>query len=302
MVRGIGVRYSDKGLRALMIEPSENGLSIIAVAAGPADGDVYAFLDRHGFDIGDAGIAVGLGPGDFLSACMPRGKSMDDLEVEEQLRWELERKMVSAWPRHSINFALAGNSAFMFAARKDLVDVFRNQEGKPPVVDVEPFALFNGCEGAGEIIEGPAILVSAEADGISGILVENGAPLAVESYSLQHAEPFGTLPESGFTSAAWQNRTVADRFTEQIADSVSRLITRGKNGGAFHPERLVLAGAGARIDGLARMAEDRTGMPVVVSDPFTSLKVDMAAENTQFSELGPVFTTCFGLALRATEE
>ena len=302
MSRGIGVRYSGRGLRALLVEQTGNGISITAVAAGPPEVDMNAFLSGKGINASDSGIAVGLVPGDFLSSSMIRSKGMDDREVEEQLRWELKRKMVSPRQRHSINFALVNNVGFIFSGHKKLIGSFLRPDGKPSIVDVEPIALYNGCEGAGEIGEGVTVLVSAEADGISCVLVEGGLPRAIDSFSLAAEKSISALPELTLRGPEWQNRALAELFARQISDSIPRLLHRGGNDGDIRPERLVLSGSGAYIEGLAGLTAEMTGIQATVSDPFASLKVGMAAKSPDFTEMGAAFTTCLGLALRAMEE
>ncbi len=302
MSRGIGVRYSGRGLRALMVERTGIGVSVVDVAAGPWDGDVRSFLADRGFDTAGSGIAVGLVPGDFLSASMIRGGGMDDREVEEQLRWELERKMLSPRDRHSINFALVNDAGFIFSGRKEQIGEFLRPDGKPCIVDVEPIALYNGCEGAGEVGDGLGVLASVEADGISCVLVENGLPRAIDSFSLVVEDGIGTLPDLASARGEWRGHGLTERFAGQIADSLPRLLPRGGKDPAVSPGWLVLAGSGACIGELAGLAEETTGIPAAIADPFASLRVDMAVESSDLTEMGAAFTTCFGLALRAMEE
>jgi hypothetical protein len=302
LVRGIGIRYSEQGIRALALERTAGVISVTGLAAGPADGDVDAFLQEHGLADPEAGIAVGLGPGDFLSAYLYREEGMSDRDVEELLRWELGRKMLIPWYEHTISFALVGGAGFIFAGRKELVKGFRSPSGKAYIVDVEPIAIYNGCEGTGELDDRPTVLVSAEAEGISTVLLEDRSPFALEGFAAPQEELIGVLPGLDFDGTLMHDEKAVMEFVKYISESLSRLAMRGKGYGRKFPERMILSGGGACLNGIARAAEEKTGIETVVSDPFMSLKVEMAVEAPRLADMGAAFTACLGLALRAMGE
>lgn len=301
MARGIGVRYSERGFRALELERSGGILSVTGLAAGSSGDDVDAFLAEYGMGAGDAGIAVGLGPGNFLSASVDRGAGMSGRDVEEQLHWEIERKMLTPWDTHTVSLVLSGAAGFVFAARKDLARKLRGASGAPHVIDVEPFALFNGCEAAGEIDGRAAVIAAVEAEGISTVLVEDRTPVAVESFVAPVEGDTAALAGLEFEGTELHDEKAGAEFVKTITESVSRLTMRGKENGRKFPERLILAGGGVYVQGLARMIAESTGLETVVSDPFLSLSVEMTAEAPRLAEMGAAFTSCFGLALRALE-
>ncbi|MHB9031343.1 MAG: type IV pilus biogenesis protein PilM [Candidatus Latescibacterota bacterium] len=302
MARGIGVRYSERGIRALALERAGGVASVTGLAVGPAEGDVNVFLREHGLADPEAGVAVGLGPGDFLSAYQNREEGMSDRDVEESLRWELGRKMLIPIEEHTVSFAMVGSAGFIFAGRKELVRGFRSPSGKAYIVDVEPIAIYNGCEGAGELDDHPSVLVSAEAEGISTVLLEDRLPVALEGFAAPQDGLLESLPGLDFEGTQVHDEKAVMEFVKYISESLSRLAMRGKGYGRKFPERLILSGGGACLYGIADAAKAKTGIETIVSDPFLSLKVEMAVEAPRLADMGAAFTACLGLALRALEE
>jgi hypothetical protein len=311
LAKGIGIRYSIKGLRALEAERTESGLSITRIAAAPTHEDAGSFLARHGFESENTPVAVSLGPGDFLSVYMNREESMDDQDMESQLKWEIQQKMISGKLEYSFNFVAANSAGLMFAGRKALIDSLHSVFGSV-LTDVEPVALLNGCEGAGEIDpethRGVSLLISAEAEGISSILVRDGNPAAVESFPIQMNEYADKMPGLDFDGSEQNDSENSLQFVKYIGGSVNRLTSRGEDKKKPAPERLILAGGGVYLSDLAKQIERKIGINTAVANPFTSLKVNSAVEESPLNErsgelrrYGAAFTTCLGLALRAME-
>lgn len=299
-----------KGLRALEAERSESGLSITRIAAAPIHEDAGSFLARHGFEA-DTPIAVSLGPGDFLSVYMIREENMDDKDMESHLKWEVQQKMISEQFEYNYDFIAGNSAAFMFAGRRVLINSLNNFFG-PVLTDVEPVALLNGCEGAGEIDlethHGVSLLISAEAEGISSIVLHDGNPAAVESFPVQLSEYAEKMPGLDFDGTEKNDSENSRQFVKYIGGSVNRLTSRGEDKKKPTPQRLILAGGGVYLDDLAAQLERKIGISTSISNPFESLKVDFAVEESPSKErrsalrlYGAAFTTCFGLALRAME-
>jgi len=298
---GIGVRYSEFGLRALMLERSADKMVITGVAAGPRTNDINGFLAEHGFPIEEALISVGLGPGDFLSCYMAREQGMEDSDMEEQLRWELEKKAVLGVSAYAVNFAAVKDTGFLFAARGDLIEEFRSPSGAAYIVDVEPVALYNGCDELVELGSAPAILISVEAEGLSSTVLENGFPVAMESFSARQESWIERLPGLDFIGRELNDEEAAAQFVKYTTGCVSRhMARRGGNKPRF--ERIIIAGGGAYSGGLASVVAEKTGIAATVTDPFSSMKVRASMLGPRLATLGSAFTTCFGLALRAMGE
>jgi hypothetical protein len=302
VARGIGVRYSEHGLRALLLERSAGEAAITGVAAGPQTDDVAGFLTGHGFSVADTGIAVGLGPGDFLSCCIPREPGMDEHDMEDHLRWELGKKVATGDSAYAIRFAAAPGAGFLFAARKKLIEGIQPPGGGTYIVDVEPIALYNGCEGMGELGSSPTVLVSVEAEGISSVAVENGSPVAVDSFSASQEDWLERLPCLDFIGGEIHDEKAAAQFVKYASGAVSRLISRQWKGNKLLLEHIILAGGGVYMGDLASMVSGITGIVTTISNPFASATVRVSTLGPRLSDLGSAFTTCFGLALRALEE
>jgi hypothetical protein len=300
-VRGIGVRFSEHGLRVVMIDMSGKELTITGVAAGPRLDNVWKFITELGYPVEDTGIAVGLGPGNFLTCWASREEGMDDGDMENQLLWEFGKKAGVNADSYVKQFLPTRSSGFLFAARKKLIDDIQATGGGNFIVDVEPVALFNGCEEMGFVNDNPAILVSLEAEGISTIAAEGGYPVAVDSFSANQDNWLGRLPGLDFIGEEIRDEAVAGQFLKYVMGSVSRISSQLWTARDIRAERIILSGGGVYTGDIAAKIEEETGITTVVTDPFASAKVKSASFGPRMSSLGSAFTTCYGLALRALE-
>jgi len=289
-----------KGFRALEIERSFLGLSITRIVSSHFCEDGGAFLSRYGFDK-NIPIAAGLVPGDFLSAYMNREKHMDDTDMESHLKWEIQQKIISDFSDYNYDFVVSKNAGFMFAGRKMLVNTVRNTFGHV-ITDVEPVALLNGCEGTGAIENGTCLLISVEAEGISSIVLQDGNPVAMESFPVQLDNYSEKMPGLIFDGSEKDETETAAQLVEYITGSINRLTSRGEDKKKPTPDSLVLTGGGVYLDGLHAELRNKVGIRTSIADPFRSEKVKIAANEPPLECLGAAFTTCFGLALRAIEE
>ena len=95
MPQGVGVRYNANGIRILKLEQVTEGLKVSGIAVGIPSGSLDSFMNEQGISTADAPVAFRLGPGDFITASIRREEGMDDSEMQEQLQWEIERKLIS---------------------------------------------------------------------------------------------------------------------------------------------------------------------------------------------------------------
>ena len=95
MTQGVGVRFNTSGVRVLKIEKTDDGMKINAIAAGLPGETFLSFIESKQITFDDASVAFGIGPGDFLSSCLKNNDGLDDDEKKEQLRWEIERKILT---------------------------------------------------------------------------------------------------------------------------------------------------------------------------------------------------------------
>jgi hypothetical protein len=299
LAKSIGIRCSEKGFRALEIESSFLGISITRIGSSHIFEDCRAFLNSHAFEE-NIPVAVGLVPGDFLSVTMKREEYMDNSDMENHLKWEIRQKMISDPSEYNYDFVVSKDVGFMFAGRKILMNSLGNTFGHV-ISDVEPVALLNGCEGAGETGKNTCLLISAEAEGISTVMLQNGNPVALESFPIKKGEYSEKMPGLHFDGSEKEDGKNAEELSGYIEDSLKRLSALCGDKTRPTPESIVLAGGGAYIDGLAIRLGNKIGIPVIVSDPFKSQKVYLTKNGSQLESMGAAFTTCFGLALRALE-
>lgn len=300
MAQGVGIRYSTKGLRVLKVESTGEGIKVTGIAAGLPGESLNSFAADHGFSIEDSTIAYGLGPGDFLTSCIKREEGMDDSDVQDHLRWEIEKKIISDISEYNLDFAIIGDTGFVFAGRKKLINEMIKTDGEV-LTDVEPVALFNGCEGAGEIGDGTIMFISVEAEGVSSVVVEGGMPSAMESFIVIEDEISSVLPGLNQEGISKIDNSVVERLADHAFESIKRLTSFGENKENPTPERVVLAGGGVYTGELAVTIEKKSGIATAISDPFASLINDVKDIHPEFAGMSAAFTTCFGLALRAME-
>ena len=173
MPQGVGVRYNSNGVRILKLEQVKEGLKVSGIAVGMPSGSLDSFMNEQGISTADAPVAFGLGPGDFITASIRHEEGMDDSEMREQLQWEIERKLISDPSEYNFDSAMVNDIGFMFAGRKKIIAEMI-QSDIEFFTDVEPIALYNGCESAGEMSGEKVMLVSVEAEGVSSVVVEGG--------------------------------------------------------------------------------------------------------------------------------
>jgi hypothetical protein len=153
----------------------------------------------------------------------------------------------------------------------------------------------------GELGSEPTVLVSVEAEGISSVAVENGSPVAVDSFSAFQEDWLERLPCLDLIGGEIHDEKAAAQFVKYASGAVSRLISRQWGGNQLRLEHIILAGGGVYMGDLASMVSDITGIVTTVSNPFASAIVRVSTLGPRLSDLGSAFTTCFGLALRALE-
>lgn len=294
MAQGIGIRYSENGVRALGIVRNGDAYDLTAIAAGAPDPDLQTFLNSAGFDLHDAKVAFGLAPGGFLSVTVPRESGMPDEQFIDHLRWEITRKMIDDPGNFRVDVAVVDAVGFAFAGRRDVIHSATGGLDVPVIIDVEPVALYNGGQAAGDVGNGSVMMVSLEAEGICSVVLQDGAIRSIESVAggLDIGDPLVT---GGYGS------DTAENIAEAVWESVKRLTSRGRDKTRPIPERLVLSGAGAYAGSVAEKVEVKADITTVLSEPFGKI-VDTGAVQSPLTEKETAFTACFGLALRALEE
>jgi hypothetical protein len=300
VAQGVGVRFNTSGVRVLKIEKTDDGMKINAVTAGLPGETFQSFLEGKDITFDDASVAFGLGPGDFLSSNLSNSDGLDDDSLKDQLRWEIERKILTDPSKYNFDYFISGGMGFVFAGRKNLIDdVIRTTENA--LTDVEPVALLNGCESAGELGDGTTMLISIEAGGISSVIVENGNPLKIDSLLINEPEIASVMAGLNFEAISGLDDPLVETLAEHVFKTVDRLTSFAEHKDNPAPGKFVLAGSGAYAGNIVKMIEDKYGIPVTISDPFAALSNDVTDINPELENLNAAFTPCFGLALRALE-
>lgn len=300
MADGIGVRLTGYSSRIIKLSRSGDDLTLTELAAGSADANMTTFAGG-GMEVADAVVVFGLGPGDFLSATMPVGETDDPGNVQEQLRWELEQKMVSDPGGYNIDFTVVGGNGFAFAGQRQRIDAMMSPDATV-IADVEPVALFNCCEAAGLTGEGTALLLAVESEGITAVVIHDGLPVVMDAVVYRDQEVSTALAGFDRYKIAALERESAERLSGYLRESIERVTSLGDNGGVYTPDRIVLAGTGAYVPLIPESLEEQYGMTPQLVDPFDLTVNDAGDIHPELAGMGTAFTTSFGLALRALEE
>jgi type IV pilus assembly protein PilM len=122
-----------------------------------------------------------------------------------------------------------------------------------------------------------------------------GVPLERAEGMKQHFGRYGSRDELAKISGAVL--TTAQEFVDEVRNSLDYY-------GAAHPgaavERIVLSGGGSRLEGLAELLAEGTGLPVVSGDPLRPLVIGRTGlDDDQLEFIKPLAAVPVGLALGA---
>ena len=300
MSQGIGVRYTASGVRVLGLEQLDEGVKIVGIAAGTPGESLESFIIEHGFSLDDSVIVGGLCPGDFLSAFITRSGDMDTEDVQKHLRWEIKRKIISEPFEYFVDFAMTDTMGFVFASRKNLTNKLKEMLGNV-MTDVEPVALYNGCEISGETGGSSVLLLSIEAEGISSVLLQEGSVRAMDSFPVREDELLPVLAGLDIEAMKQIDSSATERFSDYVLESINRISSYCEAEKIAVPEHIVVAGGGVYIGDFASIIEQKSSIHTTVSNPFTILQDDIKAQQPDLAEMSAAFTTCLGFAIRALE-
>ncbi|HEY4520984.1 MAG TPA: pilus assembly protein PilM [Candidatus Paceibacterota bacterium] len=96
-------------------------------------------------------------------------------------------------------------------------------------------------------------------------------------------------------------RSASGDTSEMITKTSENALRMVHEYNAAHPKIIgacILSGAGARIPDMAPYIAHKTGLPVMIADPFKEVQTPMILEDT-LRDVGPLYTVACGLALRA---
>lgn len=307
MDNGIGMRYNERYARIIGVEHTPEGLTLTGLATGRPDDCIEAFMKNREVPFVDTGVAIGLSPGNFIMSCICGNNGMDSGSIRDALRWETERKIISDPSDYNIDCILTEDAGFMFAGRRDLIDMVSSllsiAEPNPSNIftDVEPIAVYNGLMTSAAIGIEPVMVSVVEPDGLTTMVVNDRSVIYMESIPIQEKELYGVLPPSGASGGFDEDNEITQRLTGYIRDSYDRMAKKVAAAEKKVPSSMLISGAGVYAGDLVGSASREMGMDCEVFNPFMSLVVDVPLNQQALAEYGAAFVSCLGLALRAME-
>ena len=259
--------------------------------------------------------------------------SMTREELDEQIRWEAEQYIPFDVNDVNIDFQILSNGfesdgkmdVLLVAAKKELINDYVNvitEAGlRPAVIDVEAFAVETMFEsnyrpGAEEVVA----LVNIGASIVNINVVKNGLPAFTRDISLggnQYTEEIQKTLHVSFPEAesiklggtpALSGKEILPEEVDQsmrgVSETLSSEIQRSLEFfGATAPDdrvsRILLSGGCSQMSRLPEIIEEKTRIPVEISDPFKNIECDpKLIDEDYLREVGPSVGVGVGLALR----
>ncbi|MFQ5458246.1 MAG: type IV pilus assembly protein PilM [Myxococcota bacterium] len=259
--------------------------------------------------------------------------AMTDEELEEQIQWEAEQYIPFDVNDVNIDFQILSNGfesdgkmdVLLVAAKKELINDYVNvitEAGlRPAVIDVEAFAVETMFEsnyrpGSEEVVA----LVNIGASIVNINVAKNGLPAFTRDISLggnQYTEEIQKTLHVSFPEAesiklggtpALSGKEILPEEVDQsmrgVSETLSSEIQRSLEFfGATAPDdrvsRILLSGGCSQMSRLPEIIEEKTRIPVEISDPFKSIECDpKLIDEDYLREVGPSVGVGVGLALR----
>lgn len=255
--------------------------------------------------------------------------AMTEEELGESIQWEAEQYIPFPIAEVNIDFQILGADiegrgqmdVMLVAVKKDVINDYTNvikEAGlNPVVVDVDSFALENMMEINYPITPGETYSVVNIGASITSISVIVGGltiftrsiPMGGNQFteeiqrqlnvSFRDAENYKTRTgEAGADNAALQSAigTVSTNLTFEIKRSLDFFL--GGSQGSY-VNKVYLSGGGAKVDGMAALMQENTGIPVEMINPFKNLVVNPKHFDPELlKDQAPFFGVAVGLATR----
>jgi len=185
------------------------------------------------------------------------------------------------------------------------------------VVDVDYFALQNIFElAAPERVAKTVALINVGARFSSINICSKGSSLFTGDVSIggklftesiaeqlsmrpDEAEAIKRAPETAGDSVD-QVREALEKNIEYVASEFNRQLSFfwGASGAEETIDRILIAGGGARVDGLVEEMSEKTGIVCEYLDPLSGIETPAGFDKAYIKEIGPVLGVAMGLALR----
>lgn len=194
---------------------------------------------------------------------------------------------------------------------------------KPRIVDIEAYALENACallrhQMPEEGVDKTIAVFDIGASTTSFTVLHNHKAVYVrdqvfggrqltesimERYGISYAEA-GRAKKTGEGLPEGYQEEVIQPFLHDLVQMVNRSLQLFFSASTKYGnvDQVILAGGTSQMTGSADAVSERLGFPVVVADPFASMKIDSKAKPKALKNDAPAMLIAAGLALRAFDE
>ncbi|MCV2884381.1 pilus assembly protein PilM [Aestuariibacter sp. AA17] len=270
-------------------------------------------------------VATAIAGGSVISKIIQMEPGLTDHELEGQI--EIEADSLIPYPLEEVylDFEELGQSrthpgqvdVLLSAAHRDMVDgritLLREVEFDPKIVDIETYALSNAlshfyttssdhhlvCINLGASMlqvcvrdKERVVYAKEHSFGFDALMDDLSVGFSIERNDVEKQLLSDALPET------WRDTTYPvflANLQQQISRAMQLYISATH---APRPEKIVLTGGGAKLNGLAEELAHDLAVEIVVFDPFSNMdKADTI--NTTLAANGTEFAVAVGLASRS---
>ncbi|NVB38280.1 type IV pilus assembly protein PilM [Pseudenhygromyxa sp. WMMC2535] len=262
--------------------------------------------------------------------------AMEGAALAEQMEWEVRQNVPFARDEVIVDWEVLVErtpegqmEVVLVAAKREVVEqymqVVRAAGFNPVVVDTDAFAMQNAIDSVDGLVSGETVAVINVGAHFSTIsIVRDGKPVFHRNLSsggdtfteaIRHrlavsqdgAEAYkvGSAAGAGAGSAADVVPQEVHRVLAQVSEQVSAEFQRSidfyvNDAVDANLARVYLTGGSALVPQLPKAIQDRSGVPVMIFDPFSKMSVDARRFDVEYLRANaPVASVALGLALRA---
>lgn len=256
--------------------------------------------------------------------------AMPEEELAESIQWEAEQYIPFPIAEVNIDFQILGADSegrgqmdvMLVAVKKDVINDYTNvikEAGlNPAVMDVDCFALENmldinypvTAEEAAAVVNIGASIASLSVVLGGMTIFTRSIPMGGNQFteeiqrqmniSFKDAEALKTGAEAPKAESGAELATVMETVSTNMSFEIKRSLDfylGGSQGTAIG--KVYLSGGGAKARGLMQMIQEKTGIPVELSNPFKNLECDPKQfEPERLKAMAPFFGVAVGLGTR----
>lgn len=293
-------------------------------------GTIQELLNRHRIKTRDVVTSVSGHSVIIKKITMP---SMSKEELAESIMWEAEHYIPFNIEDVNIDAQILtpakGDSnqmeVLLVAAKKEMINdytsILREAGLNPVCIDVDAFAVQNAFELNYDFkSDETVVLVNIGASIMNINVVKAGATAFTRDISLggnqfteeiqkhlnvsyEEAEALkvgGEIMGDSQSVVPQEVENIMSTVAENVAAEIKRSIEfYSATSTEEHLSRLYLSGGSAKVPGLTRMIEQRTGLPVEIANPFRKVEVpDRILKAAFVEQIAPMASVAVGLSLR----